>query len=83
MDDLNPVQHPDGAPARALLAQAMSRELLVELRSAHQIILNALSLMTSDQTYAWARLNERDGVIGEGTTRYHERSAVLRRASGI
>lgn len=58
----------------------LSQELLRELRFAHSIILTALSLMTSDQKNDWARLNAEKGIPGEGTTRYHERIAVITRA---
>ena len=48
-----------------------------ELAKAHQIIRNALAIMTGEQKAEWGRLNERDGVAGEGVTRAHERQAVL------
>lgn len=53
--------------------------LLRELRLAHQIILNALSLMTPGQKDEWARKNRADDCDGEGATRYHERAAVIAR----
>lgn len=56
-------------------------DLLRELQAAHQIILNALAVMTAEQKEEWGRLNDRDGVEGEGVTRYSERVAVLTRAT--
>ena len=50
---------------------------LKELKAAHQIIRNALSIMTTAQKVKWQKLNERDGVDGEGTTRANERLAVI------
>lgn len=55
-------------------------ELLTELKAAHQIIKNALSVMTIEQKAEWGRLNERDGVEGEGVTRANERAAVISKA---
>ncbi len=52
-------------------------ELRDELRAAHLIIRAALSVMTFDQKIAWGNANERDGVIGEGTTRAFEREAAI------
>lgn len=52
-------------------------ELLSELEAAHKIIQNALNIMTVTQKAEWAARNDRDGVIDEGTTRYHERKAVI------
>lgn len=50
-----------------------------EIRFAHQIIKNALNLMTPAQKNKWAKLNAQDGCDGEGSTRANERSAVLDR----
>ncbi|WP_213761949.1 hypothetical protein [Caballeronia sp. dw_19] len=50
---------------------------MTELRAAHRIISNALSLMSAEQKIEWALLNERDGVAGEGTTRANERLEVF------
>lgn len=53
-----------------------------ELRMAHQIINNALFLMTTAQINNLACMNEADGVDGEGATRAtraNERMAVLSR----
>lgn len=61
----------------------MKGDLIFELRCAHQIIRNALNLMTPEQKAEWARMNARDGVIGEGTTRANEREAVLARFPAV
>ncbi|KVR77342.1 hypothetical protein [Burkholderia ubonensis] len=53
------------------------QQLRDELRAAHTIIRNALSVMTFDQKLQWANANERDAVIGEGVTRANERQAAL------
>ena len=68
-------------PALVRPAGAGGGELLTELRAAHQIILNALALMTPEQKAVWAQANDRDGVIGEGTTRFHERAAAIAKAA--
>ena len=60
-----------------------TRELLAELRAAHQIIRNALNLMTADQKIEWSKANERDGVHGEGVPRANEREAVIAKATGV
>lgn len=52
-------------------------ELRDELRAAHIIIRNALGVATFDQKIAWGNANERDGVIGDGTTRAYERQAAI------
>jgi len=57
------------------IKEAMEYELLM----AHQIIINAFSVMTPAQKDKWARMNEADGVDGEGATRSYERRAVLSR----
>lgn len=59
---------------------AAAPALLTELQMAHRIILNALAVMTPEQRREWAEYNARDHVDGEGTTRYHERAAVIARA---
>lgn len=61
---------------------AAAPELLSELQKAHQIILNALAVMTTEQKIRWAEMNGNNGVDGEGTTRYHERAAVIAKATG-
>jgi len=66
------------------MARAMTEtaaDLLRELVFAHQIILNALHIMTPEEKNSWGRMNARHGVDGEGTTRYHEREAVIRASS--
>lgn len=50
-----------------------------ELEKAHQIILNALRLMTPEQQNEWARLNETSACADEGGTRYHERARLIER----
>lgn len=62
---------------------AIASQLLRELRTAHQIILNGLAVMTVEQKGQWALANAGAGVDGEGTTRFHERQAVLDRAAGL
>ena len=57
-------------------------ELLVELQKAHQIIRNALAVMTTTQKLEWGQRNAADGVDGDGITRAHEREAVIARATG-
>jgi len=57
-------------------------ELLTELQAAHQIIRNALAVMSTKQKLEWGRRNARDGVEGEGVTRANERAAVIARATG-
>lgn len=63
-------------------ASAHTSDLLRELQAAHQIIRNALAVMTVEQKAEWGRLNERDGVDGEGITRANEREAVIAKAGG-
>lgn len=60
---------------------AAAPDLLAELQHAHQIILNAVAVMTPEQLSAWAQENERDGCDGDGATRYHERAEVIARAT--
>jgi regulator of replication initiation timing len=65
----------------AEIAQELRLErdaLREELRKAHQIIRNALAVMTTEQKDAWGRMNERDMVDGEGITRANEREALLK-----
>ena len=69
----------DGPDARLITA---APEMLHELRLAHRNILNALSVMTPEQKDEWARKNRADDCDGEGTTRYHERAAVIAKATG-
>lgn len=61
---------------------AASPCLLAELQHAHQIILNAVAIMTPEQLSAWAQANELDGCDGDGATRYHERAEVIAKATG-
>ncbi|QGZ66938.1 hypothetical protein [Paraburkholderia acidisoli] len=53
--------------------------LVYELRAAHHIIRNALAIMSTEQQIAWAELNARDGIDGDGATRAAERDALLAR----
>lgn len=61
----------------------VNADLLGELEVAHQIILNALALMTSEQKAEWGKKNAADGVDGEGITRFHERATVIAVAKGL
>lgn len=58
----------------------MENELLDELKAAHLIIRNALSIMTAEQKLKWSILNDRYGVSGDGVTRANEREAVIKKA---
>lgn len=58
----------------------INADLLAELQAAHQIIRNALNIMTASQI-AWAVKNVRDVVDGEGATRANEREAVINKAN--
>ncbi|KAI3591624.1 hypothetical protein D9X30_3449 [Cupriavidus sp. U2] len=60
----------------------VNAELLRELQLAHEIVRNALSLMTPAQRTDWAFLNVASGNDSDGTTRFHERAAVIARATG-
>lgn len=72
----------DEGRANAILIAA-APDLLDELRKAHQIIRNALAVMTTEQKSEWDRLNERDAVDGEGITRANERQSVIVRAEAF
>lgn len=63
-------------------AVAAAPELFAELKAAHQIIRNALNIMTPGQKVEWSLRNGREGVDGEGVTRANEREAVLAKALG-
>jgi hypothetical protein len=69
--------------AQTIREQAAAPELLAELQKAHQITQNALQIMTPQQKAEWARVNERDACIGEGTTRANEREAAIAKATGV
>ncbi|WP_367394547.1 hypothetical protein [Cupriavidus sp. Agwp_2] len=73
---------PDQAAIRQAVLDNSRAELLNELKAAHQIIRNMLGLLSVCQKSVLAERNAHDGVDGEGTTRYHERAAVIRRAGG-
>ncbi len=68
--------------ANAVVVDAVNQPLLRELQFAHQIIRNALGLMTLEQKSDWARVNDRDGLVEAGTTRANEREAVITRVRG-
>ena len=55
----------------------MTKDLISELEMAHQIIRNALSIMTPLQRSKWAWQNSSDKCDGEGTTRANERIAII------
>lgn len=59
----------------------MKAELTAELVAAHQIIHNALELLTPRQRHELARRNAHDGVSGTDLARSGEREAVIRRAT--
>lgn len=72
----------DGEPADKPANQsAADRDLLQaalgELKAAHQIIRNAMKLMTLEQKDVWAWNNETCECCGEGVTRDNEREAVI------
>lgn len=64
------------------MSAEINADMLAELVAAHQIIKNALNLMTPEQKFVWAAKNEADGVIGEGDTRANERLDVINKAKG-
>lgn len=55
-------------------------ELTYELECAHQIIKNALNLMTDSQKQEWATMNAGHCVDGEGITRANEREKAIKLA---
>jgi hypothetical protein len=61
---------------------AAAPDLLAELEAAHQIIRNALNLMSLDQQIKWSEINERAGLITDGATRANEREAIIAKAGG-
>lgn len=72
--------HEKEANARLIAASPM---LLIELKAAHQIILNALNIMDEDQKREWSDRNERDGVKdGWAVTREEARRSVIAKAEG-
>jgi hypothetical protein len=50
---------------------------LAHLEAAHQIIKNALNIMTPKQKAEWAKKNEASGIVSEGTTSANERLAAI------
>jgi len=73
----------DQAAIRQAVAANTQSELVRELQAAHLIIRNMLGLLSVSQKTVLAQRNARDDVDGEGTTRAHEREAVIRRAGGV
>ncbi|MGO4304227.1 hypothetical protein [Cupriavidus sp. RAF12] len=73
---------PDQATQRQAAAANCHADLLRELQHAHRIIQNGLQIMSVMQKLVWAERNSHDGVDGEGTTRHHERAAVIAKAVG-
>lgn len=74
---------PTQAAIRQADAESSRAAVLRELQLAHEIIRNALALMTAAQRTDWALLNAASGNDSEGTTRFHERAAVIARATGV
>ncbi|WP_354684790.1 hypothetical protein [Cupriavidus necator] len=72
----------DQAVARQAGRENLQRQLLSELQLAHRIIQNALAIMTPEQKSEWASRNILSGNDSEGTTRAHEREAVIAKALG-
>jgi hypothetical protein len=70
-------------PPAAVAAYAANHQVLRELQFAHQIIRNALNLMSGDQKAAWAHANDRDGLIEGGITRAHEREDAIAAGRGV
>jgi hypothetical protein len=70
------------AAIRQAEAESLRAQLQRELQLAHEIIRNALALMTPAQRTDWALMNAASGNDSEGTTRFHERAAVIARATG-
>jgi len=58
----------------------MQSKILSELKAAHQIIKNALAVMTVAQKSEWAQRNDADGLVDLGATRAHEREAAISEA---
>jgi hypothetical protein len=70
------------AAMRQAARENLQRELLRELQLAHRIILNVLAIMTPEQKSEWAARNILSSNDSDGTTRFHEREAVIARAIG-
>ncbi|MBF6987217.1 hypothetical protein [Cupriavidus sp. IK-TO18] len=71
----------DQAVARQAAHENLHRELLHELQLAHRFIQNALQIMTPKQKSEWAARNILSGNDSDGTTRFHERDAVITKAT--
>jgi len=61
--------------------QPLADDMLDELRAAHQLLMLALSCMTTRQQAEFARQSEQAGLGTDGATRHHERAAVIGRAT--
>lgn len=72
---------PRGRRKASANLEAAAPDLLRELQAAHQIIKNALAVMTDDQKMKWGELNDLAGVDAAGITRYGERAEVLAKAT--
>lgn len=67
--------------ARQSALAASAPLLLLELRIAHRIIVNALAVMERDQLAAWIKHNQAQGIGGsENGTRMLERLDAIARA---
>lgn len=64
----------------ALIAAAP--ELLSELQMAHRLLMLALKHMGGERQSLFAAESEREGLGTDGATRYHERAAVIAKATG-
>lgn len=56
-------------------------EVLAELERAEVVIQTMLGFMTTEQKACMAEVLEAAHIAGEGATRYHERRAVIERAT--
>ena len=64
-----------------LRAKSLVTNMAYELECAHQIIRNALNVMTESQKAEWGSMNAGHCVDGEGITRNHERQKIIDKAS--
>ncbi|WP_374347711.1 hypothetical protein [Chitinimonas sp.] len=72
----------EGKTAAWLDMARQNAALLAELENAHQIIRNALAIMTTEQKCQWADKNNASQVDGEGATRANERMALIESVKG-
>ena len=61
---------------------AAAPELLAELQAAHKLLQLALKHMGGERQSLFAAESDRLGLGTDGATRYHERAAVLAKATG-